>query len=237
MQTLMRPALSRYLLDVQRLLRDEQRERGLRPGPALERDLERLAQSRWLHTERRARRGPFGGAYYSGLAPETDLFVYDGPQFLHVEAKDLTATLGRAVPTEFWARALDLHLGRACDTLPESPRDHYVVLAISSNSNDVLRAACLRWGICLVEPSRVPLAAIEAMEPSVADHLRQAGCSEQDLRCACLPFNRRFPREADGVLLPLGRLRSRSVVDALLRFQWIAGRSLETSLLDGLVTA
>ena len=85
----MRPALSRYLLDVYRLLRDEHRERGLRPGPALERDLEGLAQSRWLHTERRARRGPFGGAYYSGLAPETDLFVYDGPQFLHVEAKDL----------------------------------------------------------------------------------------------------------------------------------------------------
>jgi hypothetical protein len=233
----MRAALSRYLLDVYLLLRDEQRQRGFRPGPALERDLEVLAQERWLHTERRVHRGPFGGAYYSGLGPETDLFVYDGPQFLHVEAKDLTGTLARAVPTEFWARALDLHLGRARDTLLESPRDHYVVLVISSNSNDRLRAACLRWGICLIEPSRLPFVAIEAMGPSTADHLRQAGCSEQDLQCACLPFNRRFPHEADGVLLPLGRLRSRSVVDALLRFQWIAGRALETSLLDRLLTA
>jgi hypothetical protein len=227
----MKVNLSRYLLDVYRLLRDEHRVRGMRPGPGLERDLESLARARWLHTERRVRRGPLGGAYYSGLAPETDLFVYDGPQFLHVEAKDLRDTPGRAVPTEFWARALDLHLGRACATLSESPRDHYVVLVISSNSNDMMRAACLRWGICLVEPSRVPLLVFEAMEPSMVDYLRQAGCSALDLRCACLPFNRRFPREADGVLLPLGRMRNRSVIDALLRFQSIAGRSLlETSL-------
>src|SRR5438046_2448624 len=118
---MMRFALSDFLLDVHLLLRDNGRERGVRPGVCLERDLEALAHSRWLHTERRVRRGPHGGVYYSGLAPETDLFVYDGPQFLHVEAKDLSYPVGRAVPTEFWARALDLHLGRTRDTFSELP--------------------------------------------------------------------------------------------------------------------
>lgn len=108
----MRSALSQYLADIHELLRDEQRQRGTWPGVYLEQDLETLAHARSLWTERRVRRAPYGGAYYSGLTPETDLFVYDGPQFLHIEAKDVCAAIGRAIPTEFWARALDLHLGR-----------------------------------------------------------------------------------------------------------------------------
>lgn len=186
-----------------------------------------LAYSRCLHTERRVRRGPHGGAYYSGLEPETDLFVYDGPQFLHLEAKDVSGGVGRAVPTEFWARALDLHLGRACDTLPDSPRDHYSVLVVSSNSNDQMRAACIRWGICLVEPSRIPLAVLANMEAEIGECLQGAGCSREDLRWARLPFNQRFPRRQDCVLFPLGPLRNRATVDALLRFQRIATRAIE----------
>ncbi len=84
----MRDSLSEFLWDAYRLLRDQSRDRGTPPGSALERDLQELAQLRWLHTERRTRRGPHGGTYYSGLSPETDLFVYDGPEFLHIEAKD-----------------------------------------------------------------------------------------------------------------------------------------------------
>src|SRR5881296_195344 len=103
----MRARLVRYLFDVHCLLRNEHRQRGARPGVYLEQDLEDIAHGRWLHTELRARRAPYGGVYYSGLAPETDLFVYDGPQFLHLEAKDMSSGVGRAVPTEFWARALD----------------------------------------------------------------------------------------------------------------------------------
>lgn len=225
----MRSALRRYLVDVHSLLRDEQRDRGSRPGPLLELDMERLATTRWLHAERRVRRGPYGGAYYSGLAPETDLFVYDGPQFLHVEAKDLCGGVGRAIPTEFWARALDLHLGRSRDTLPESPRDHYPVLAVSSDANDQMRGACLRWGICLVEPARIPLVVLASLPEDLGDCLALAGCATGDLAWACLPFNRRFPRKEAGVLLPLGRLAGHRAVDALLRFQRIASRKIDVS--------
>jgi len=213
---MMRAALSQYLFDVHRLLRDEQRERGAQPGLYLEEDLEGLARSRWLRTERRIRRGPHGGVYYSGLSPETDLFVYDGPQFLHLEAKDLCGGVGRAVPTEFWARALDLHLGRTRDSLSDSASDHYSVLVISSSSNDQMRAACIRWSICLVEPCLIPLTALGSVEPEMGDYLQRAGCTKEDLRWACLPFNRRFPKDQDCVLLPFGPRRN---IEALLRFQ------------------
>src|SRR5689334_6024119 len=98
----MRASLSDYLLAVHLLLRDVRRLRGDPPGSALERDLESIARARWLRAERRVRRGPHGGVYYSGLRPETDLFIYDGPEFLHIEAKDLSGPLTRAIPTEFW---------------------------------------------------------------------------------------------------------------------------------------
>jgi hypothetical protein len=233
----MRSALTLYLADVHCLLRDEQRDRGCRPGPLLELDMERLANTRWLHAERRVRRGPYGGVYYSGLAPETDLFVYDGPQFLHVEAKDFCGSVGRAIPTEFWARALDLHLGRSRDTLPESPRDHYPVLVVSSDANDQMRRACLRWGICLVEPTRIPLVVLASLLECLGDSLDLAGCATGDLSWACLPFNRRFPREEGGVLLPLGRLASQRPIEALLRFQRIASRKIALSPADQRLTA
>ncbi len=234
---MMRTALAQYLLDVQLLLRDQHRERGDRPGACLEFDMERLAHLRWLHAERRVRRGPYGGVYYSGLSPETDLFVYDGPQFLHIEAKDLCCGVGRAVPTEFWARALDLHLARACDTLPESPRDHYPVLVVSSSSNDQLRRACLLWGICLLEPSRTPLPVLANSSADIVDCLQRAGCTEEDLIWACLPFNLRFPRNEGGVLFPLARMKRQSAIEALLRFQRIAGHVLVRSPADAVKTA
>lgn len=218
----MRSALSQYLADVHELLRDEQRHRGEQPGAYLEQDLQALARSRLLWTERRVRRAPYGGAYYSGLTPETDLFVYDGPQFLQIESKDLCAAIGRAIPTEFWARALDLHLGRACDTLADSPRDHYVVLVAAEGATDQIRAACLRWGICLVEPGRVPILVLGHMVEAADALLTRAGCAKADLQWACLPFNRRFPVEGRCVLLPFSRFRNNSVTDALLRFQRIA---------------
>jgi hypothetical protein len=222
---MMRTALSQYLLDVHCLLRDRHRDRGSPPGAYLERDLEVLARSRRLYTERRVRRGPHGGVYYSGLSPETDLFVYDEPQFLHIEAKDLCGGLARAVTTEFWARALDLHLGRTRDTLSDSWMDHYSVLVVSSDLSDQMRAACIRWSICLVEPRRIPLAALGSIGLELGDHLQSAGCSAEDLRWACLPFNSRFPKDQNCVLLPFGRRRD---VDALLRFQRLATFALRS---------
>lgn len=215
----MRAPLARLLLDVHLLLRDEGRERGTRPGLGLEEDIEDLAHWRGLHTERRVRQGPHGAVYYSGLTPETDLFVYDGPQFLQVEAKDLTGCVGRAIPTEFWARALDLHLGKACHSLPEQSHEHYVALVAAGRSSDELRAACLRWGIFLVEPCRVPLVSLVEAGPETNDLLARAGCSRDEFRWSCLSFNDRFPMDSFGVFLPFGRFRSQSSVAAVLRFQ------------------
>lgn len=221
----MRSALTNYLLDVHLLLCDQRRERGFPPGSALECDLQATAEAKWLHAERRVRRGPHGGAYYSGLRPETDLFVYDGPEFLQIEAKDLSGSMGRFIPTEFWARALDLHLGRARDTLPEARKDHYPVLVISTYVTDELRAACIRWGISLLEPQRIPFAVLGSLEGAITHLVQEAGCSVHDLRWACLPYSERFPRDQGGVLFPFGPIRSRQAVAALLRLQQIATRA------------
>lgn len=218
----MRTALSNFLLEAHWLLRDAGRRRGSPPGSALERDLEAIAAARWLRTERRVRRGPHGGVYYSGLTPETDLFVYDGPEFLQIEAKDLSNPLNRAIPTEFWARALDLHLGRARDSLPESRKAHFPVLVVSNQATDALRGACVRWGIFLLEPSRLPLPVLASYPDAIRELLQRAGCSVQDLNWASLPYNDRFPRNGDGVLFPFGPLRSKGALTALLRFQQFA---------------
>jgi hypothetical protein len=218
----MRAALSSFLLEAHLLLRDAGRQRGSPPGSALERDLEAIAVARWLRTERRVRHGPHGGDYYSGLSPETDLFVYDGPEFLQIEAKDYSSPLSRAVPTEFWARALDLHLGRARDSLPESRKAHFPVLVVSNRATDAIRGACIRWGICLLESSRLPLPALASFPDPAKDLLQQAGCSIQDLNWASLPYNDRFPRNGDGVMFPFGPLRSKGALTALLRFQQLA---------------
>lgn len=218
----MRAALSGFLLEAHWLLRDATRHRGSPPGSALERDLEAIATARWLRTERRVRRGPHGGIYYSGLSPETDLFVYDGPEFLQIEAKDLSNPLSRVIATEFWARALDLHLGRARDSLPESRKEQFPVLVIANHATDELRGACIRWGICLLEPGRLPLPVLASRSDELAEPLRQAGCNLQDLRWAALPYNDRFPRASAGVLFPFGPLRSKGALKALLQFQQLA---------------
>jgi hypothetical protein len=217
----MRASLSDYLLEVHLLLRDTNRRRGTPPGSALERDLEAIANARWLRAERRVRRGPHGGVYYSGLAPETDLFVYDGPEFLQIEAKDLSGPMSRTVPTEFWARSLDLHLGRAKDSLPDACKAHYAVLVASTDVSDQLRGACIRWGICLLEPGRVPLPVLASQEEAIT-LLQEANCSVQSLKWACRPYNERFPRCAGGVQFPFGPIRSKPSVAALLRFQHLA---------------
>jgi hypothetical protein len=218
----MRAALSRFLLEAHWLLRDAGRNRGSPPGVALERDLEAIAADRWLRTERRVRRGPHGGVYYSGLSPETDLFVYDGPEFLHIEAKDHSSPLGRVIPTEFWARALDLHLGRARDSLPESRNAHFPVLVVANQATDELRGACIRWGLCLLEPSRLPFPVLASLHVELTDLLQQAGSCHYDLNWASLPYNDRFPRGSEGVLFPFGPLRSKGALAALLRFQQLA---------------
>lgn len=223
---MLKRALSIYLMNVYRLLRGAQRDRGVRPGIYLERDLEMLAHSQSLWTQRRVRRAPYGGVYYSGLTPETDLFVYEGSQFLHIEAKDLSVGIGRAIPTEFWARALDLHLGRACDSWPDAAGDHYAILVTAENASDQVRAACLRWSVCLVEPSRIPILVLATMGPTIDEFLVRAGCAKTDLNWACVPFNQRFPRDGSGVLLPFGRVRRNAVTDALLRFQRIASYAM-----------
>src|SRR5437868_14250163 len=143
----MRAALSGFLLEAYWLLRDVSRYRGSPPGSALECDLEAIAKARWLHSERRVRRGPRGSAYYSGLSPETDLFVYDGPQFLQIEAKDLSNPLSRVIPTEFWARAIELHLGSMRDSIPESRKAHIPVFVVSIGASENLRTACILWVI------------------------------------------------------------------------------------------
>lgn len=220
----MRSSLSDYLLEVHYLLRDASRRRGAPPGSALEYDLEAIARTRWLRAERRVRHGPHGGTYYSGLSPETDLFVYDGPEFLQIEAKDLSSPLSRMIPTEFWARSLDLHLGRARDSLPETRKTHYPILVASTDVRDELRSACIRWGICLLDPKRIPLPVLAARADEIANLLQEANCNLQDLRWACLPYDDRFPRYTGGVQFPFGPIRSKRAVAALLRFQSLASR-------------
>jgi hypothetical protein len=217
-----RAALSSFLLEAHWLLRDASRHRGSPPGSALERDLEAIAADRWLRTERRVRRGPHGGVYYSGLSPETDLFVYDGPEFLQIEAKDHSNPLNRVIPTEFWARALDLHLGRARDSLPESRKAHFPVLVVANEATNELRGACIRWGLCLLEPSRLPFPVLTSYLGELTDLLQQAGSCRYDLNWASLPYNDRFPRIGEGVLFPFGPLRSKGALAALLRFQQLA---------------
>jgi hypothetical protein len=219
-----RASLSDYLLEVHLLLRDANRRRGTPPGSTLERDVEAIAHARWLQAERRIRRGPHGGAYYSGLTPETDVFVYDGPEFLQIEAKDLSRPMSRTAPTEFWARSLDLHLGRAKDSLAEAPKAHYPVLVASTDVSDQLRGACIRWGICLLEPGRVPFPGLASQQARITDLLQVANCSLDTLTWACRPFNERFPRYAGGVQFPFGPVRSKRSVAALLRFQQLATR-------------
>ncbi|MER9168524.1 hypothetical protein NKI12_14285 [Mesorhizobium australicum] len=218
----MRATLSDYLLAVHVLLRDTNRRRGTPPGSALERDLEAIAHSRWLRAERRVRHAAFGGAYYSGLRPETDVFVYDGPEFLQIEAKDLCGPMARTIPTEFWARSLDLHLGRAKDSLAEARKAHYPVLVASTSVSDQLRVACIRWGICLLEPERVPFPVLVSQNASIADLLQETNCSVDTLKWACRSYNERFPRYKGGVQFPFGPVRSRQSVAALLRFQRLA---------------
>lgn len=233
----MRTALRRYLLDVHLLLRNEQRDRGATPGAALELDMEFLAQARSLYVERRVKRGPYGGTYYSGLSPETDLFVYDGPQFLHIEAKDTSTSIARSVPTEFWARALDLHLARSYNTPPELTKDHYPILVAAYDANDSLRAACLRWGICLVEPCLVPLPVLVGSLEEIEECLRHALCTKEDVDWTCGPMNRRFPRRDSGIVFHPGRFRTNSTIDAILRFQRIASRAFRGSDIEMLRSA
>ncbi len=226
----MRPALATYLLNVQMLLKDKGRDRGARPGPLLEVDLEKIAHAGWLPVERRVHHAPFQGVYFSGLKPETDLFVYDGPQFLHVECKDLAGGITRAILTEFWGRALDLHMGRGAYTLPEAIKDHFPVLVVASEASDQLRAACIRWSITLIEPSRIPLPVLN-FEVSKLTHLFEGtACIERDLRWASLPFNQRNPRGDDGILLPIGRERTRWRLEGLLRFQQNASNQFDWSI-------
>jgi hypothetical protein len=143
----MRLRLSNLLLEIHFLLRDEHRDRGDQPGPQLERDVEWLTKLHWLSTDRRTYKAPFNGTYYSGLRPETDLFVYDGPQFLQIEIKDMKVS--RLAVTELWARALDLHLGNSLTAHHPENRSHYVVLVIAGSVDDRLRTACLRWAFTL----------------------------------------------------------------------------------------
>jgi hypothetical protein len=151
----MRSELSNLLFEIHLLLRDEHRSRGNQPGPQLEQDVERLARLRWLSSDRRTCKAPFQGAYYSGLRPETDLFVYDGPQFLQIEIKD--TRVSRLAVSDLWARALDLHLGNSLAAHHPENRSHYVALVAAGSLDDRLRIACLRWGIILIEPLRLPL--------------------------------------------------------------------------------
>jgi hypothetical protein len=213
----MRQRLSNLLLEIHFLLCDKRRDRGDQPGTRLEQDVEDLARQCWLSSKRRTKQAPFGGACYSGLQPETDLFVYDGPQFLQVEIKDTNIT--RLAVTELWARALDLHLGYSCATYHPEYRNHYVVLVVAGSVDDRLRAACLRWGINLVEPLRLPIPVLESLVPGSGSKMGMCGCSARDLDLAIRPFNQRFPSAGNGILVPYGRFRSRSVVGSVLRFQ------------------
>jgi hypothetical protein len=213
----MRQRLSNLLLEIHCLLRDKSRDRGDQPGVRLERDVERLASLCWVSSDRRTKQAPFGGACYSGLQPETDLFVYDGPQFLQVEIKDTNIT--RLAVTELWARALDLHLGYSFAAYHPQYRNHYVVLVAAGRVDDRLRAACLRWGINLVEPLRLPIAVLQSLVANPGNGMTLRGCAVRDLDLAIRPFNQRFPSASNGILVPYSRFRSSSVVGSVLRFQ------------------
>ena len=136
----MRQRLSNLLLEIHNLLRDKTRDRGNQPGSQLERDVEWLASFCWLSSYRRTKQVPFGGAYYSGLHPETDLFVYDAPQFLQIEIKD--TNVSRLAVTELWARALPT-LGTRLHVI--SPRE-----------SQPLCGACYRWLCRRSVEGRVP---------------------------------------------------------------------------------
>jgi hypothetical protein len=220
----MRQRLLNLLFDVYVHLNDSRRERGQPPGVALEVDIERLAGKHWLVTERRTRRGPLGSAYYSGLSPETDLFAYAKPEFVQAEIKDLSSTVGRTVVTDLFARAMDIHLGRAYDGDPDAAWDHYAVLIAAGGADDVMRAACLRLGICLIEPQLVPLPVLGRSLMVRDPLLIEAGCPQRDLRIACLPFSRRFPCNRGAVCLDASALHSNRIVGALLRFQELGTR-------------
>lgn len=222
----MQKRLASWLLDVHAHLNDVTRQRGSPPGSALEIDIERLASRRWMSTERRIRTGAFGGAYYSGLTPETDLFTYARPEFLQTEVKDYSCAIGRATVTELFARAVDLHMGRSRRVHPNLAWDHYVALVAAGGADKTLRMACLRFGICLVEPRLMPLPALAFFLPTLAPLLIDAGCSEPALRISCLPFSRRFPHDRGAVWLDASALHSDRVVQSLLRFQELGTRAL-----------
>jgi hypothetical protein len=213
----MRQRLSTLLFEIHLLLRDTDRDRGVQPGVPLERDVEWLASRSWLSSSRRTRQAPFGGTSYSGLQAETDLFVHDGPEFLQIEIKDTNIT--RLAVTDLWARALDLHLGYSIATYHPEYRNQYVVLVAASDIDDRLRAACLRWGIHLVDPHRLPIAILQSLVPNSGNEMTLSGCAARDLDMASLPFNHRFPSTSNGVLLPYGRFRRNYAVGSLLRFQ------------------
>jgi hypothetical protein len=222
----MQERLAGWLLDVHALLNDRGRERGAPPGAALEMDIERLASLRWMPTERRIRRGAMGGTYYSGLTPETDLFAYVRPEFLQTEVKDYSCVIGRPVVAELFARALDLHLGRARRMHPDSAWDHYVALIAAGGADTALRVACLRFGLCLVEPRLIPLPILARCLLILAPQLVEAGCPQPALHTACLPFNRRFPLDHGTVSLDASTLHSDRVVQSLLRFQYLGTDAL-----------
>jgi hypothetical protein len=213
-----------WLLDVHALLNDGSRQRGVPPGSALETDIERLASRHWLPTERRIRRGPLGASYYSGLTPETDLFAYARLEFLQTEVKDYSCAIGRAVVAELFARAVDLHMGRARHVNPELAWDHYVALVAAGGADQNVRVACLRFGICLVEPCLVPLPVLGKHLPTLKHLLVDSACPEDALRTACLPFSQRFPHEHGAVWMDGGTLHSDRVVQCLLRFQALGSR-------------
>jgi hypothetical protein len=222
----MQKRLASLLLDVHALLNDAARQRGAPPGAALEMDIERLAALHWLPTERRIRCGALGSTYFSGLTPETDLFAYAKPEFLQAEVKDYSCGIGRAVVTELFARAMDLHLGRSRRVHPDSAWDHYVVLVAAGGVNQSLRVACLRFGICLVEPRLMPLPVLGRHLSTLKPLLVDAGCTQHAMCTACLPFSRRFPRDQGAVRLDAGELQSDRVVQSLLRFQELGTHSM-----------
>lgn len=228
----MQERLASLLLDVHALIGDLARQRGTPAGPALEIDIERLASLRWLPTERRTRSGALGSSYYSGLAPETDLFAYARPEFLQAEVKDYSCNIGRAVVTELFARAIDLHLGRLRRIRPAAAWDHHVVLVAAGGVSPSLRVACLRFGICLVEPRLIPLPVLGRHLSTLRPLLANANCTEHDLYTGCLPFSQRFPHEQGGVRLDTGTLRSDRVVQSLLQFQVLGTQSVQKRCAD-----
>ena len=196
----LRATLCKFLMDACRLVRDESRDRGLRPGVLFEMDLERRAHAHLLHAERRVFEAPHGGTYYSGLKPETDLFVYDGPQFLQIEAKDLSCGVSRAIVHDFWARAIDLHAGRLCESYQDLRADHFVILVVTSKVTESLRIACLRYSIVLLEPNLFPFALFVPYLGQLERMLNLTRCRLEDVKWASQPFNTSYPGGAFGLV-------------------------------------